>query len=73
MNPLKMYGQNIQQAKVEKYLGWYISDESVSDCSYVTVTKRRRKVVNAIIQIKAIVEDSRCRRIGPLRTGLNIW
>ena len=55
------------------YLGWYISDESVSDCSYKTVTMRKGKVVNSILQIKAIVEDARCGRIGALETGLSLW
>ena len=72
-NPLKLYGSQINQSKCEKYLGWYISEESLSDCSFRTVMKRKGKVTNAILQIKAIIEDSRCERIGALKSALNIW
>ena len=72
-NPLMMYSTKIKQAEEEKYLGWYISEKSLSDCSYLTVMKRKGKVISTIHQIKAIVEDSRSARIGSIRTGLTIW
>ena len=70
---MMLYGNEIKQAESEKYLGWHISENSVSASAHETVMKRKGKVTRAIYQIKSIVEDKRCEELGAVNTGLLIW
>ena len=72
-NPLKLSGKLMKEADHEKYLGDYISGLGSAETAFITVTKRHRKAMNAIFEIKAVIEDCRINVVGGLTTGLEIW
>ena len=71
-NPLKLSGKLMKEADHEKYLGDYISGLGSAETAFITVTKRHRKAMNAIFEIKAVIEDCRINVVGGLITGLEI-
>ena len=59
----------ISASETEKYLGDYFHKQSVIE----TVKRRYRKAIEAIGDIKSIIEDIRAEKIGAIMTGLEIF
>lgn len=72
-NPLKLSGGLMKEVKEEKYLGDYISTEGLAKSTYSTINKRSKKVMNALTEIRAVIEDSRAQVNGGIVSGLEIW
>ena len=69
-NPLKLSGGLMKEVKEEKYLGDYISTEGLAKSTYSTINKRSKKVMNALTEIRAVIEDSRAQVNGGIVSGL---
>ena len=72
-NPLKLSGKDMKEANEEKYLGDFLSSKGLGESILVTINSRLKKVSNALMEIRAVVEDSRAMVIGGIITGLEIW
>ena len=73
VNPPKLYGQNMKQSNEEKYLGEMINSGGLSDSVTATVAKRTGRVLQAIFEIRTVIDDCRSHVIGGLVTALEIW
>ena len=63
----------MKEVDSEKYLGDYISTFGATDTALTTVKKRHSKAMNAIREIKTVIEDCRAEVVGGILTGLEIW
>ena len=71
--PLTLSGKPMKEVDSEKYLGDYISTLGTTDTALITVKKRHNKAMNAIREIKTVIEDCRAEVVGGIITGLEIW
>jgi hypothetical protein len=71
--PLTLSGVVMKEVNEEKYLGDYISAGGLDKSTIVTIDRRYNKVVNALVEIRAVVEDCRSHITGGIKTGLEIW
>ena len=63
----------MKEAKEEKYLGDYISEEGLGKSTVSTIKKRYHKVMNTLTEIRTVIEDTRAQVVGGIMTGLEIW
>ena len=71
--PLTLSGKPMKEVDNEKYLGDYISTFGSTDTALITVKKRHNKAMNAIYEIKTVIEDCRAEVVGAIITGSEIW
>ena len=73
LQPITLCGQNMKRDKEAKYLGDWISQEGLAKSAAITVMKRKKAVLSAIHDIRAVVDDHRSSICGGLVVGLQIW
>ena len=73
VQPLTLSGKPMKEVEHEKYLGDYISASGTAESSFITTSKRHKKSLNALYEIKAVIEDCRAEVVGGIVTGLEIW
>ena len=70
-NPLTYNGIDIELKTQEKWLGEMISSDD--DHITATIIARKGRIINAIHEVIAILEDTRMQRIGGVQCGLDLW
>ena len=63
----------IKESDSEKYLGDYFHRKGNSQSIITTVKNRYGKAIEAIVDIRNIVEDVRAEAIGAIKTGIEIY
>ena len=72
VNPLRLSGKCMKEAKEDKYLGDYISEEVLGKSTISTIKKMYNKVMNTIAEIRTVIEDTRAQIKRGMVTGLEI-
>ena len=62
-HPIYLCGTKMKQEEQAKYLGDWLSAFGLADSVAFTVKKRKGLVVHSIHEIRAVVDDSRSRRL----------
>ena len=57
----------------EKWLGDILSDGGLEKSAEATITNRYGRIIGAIFELKAVIEDLRMQMIGGIKCGLDIW
>jgi hypothetical protein len=57
----------------EKWLGDILSDGGLEKSAEATITNRYGRIIGAIFELKAAIEDLRMQMIGGIKCGLDIW
>ena len=70
---IRLGGQPIKESKSEKYLGDHIHNLGNNQSIIETVRKRYGKAMEAVMDIKCVVEDVRGDYIGAIETGIKIF
>ena len=63
----------MNKSETEKYLGDYFHENGNSQSIIITVKMRFKKAMNAISDIKSVVEDTRANVFGAVKVGLEIF
>ena len=63
----------MKEAKEDKYLGDYISEEVLGKSTIFTIKKMYNNVMNTIAEIRTVIEDTRAQIKRGMVTGLEIW
>ena len=63
----------VEESESEKYLGDYLHRKGNSQSIITTVRMRYTKAIEAIIDIKNVIEDLRSKNIGAIKTGMEIF
>ena len=72
VNPPRLSGKR-KEAKEDKNLEDYISEEGLGKSTISTIKKRYNKLMNTLAQIKAVIEDTRAQINGGIVIGMEIW
>ena len=72
-NPLKLCKQDMQTAKVEKYLGDMLCEDGLGESVHSTVLRRKGQTMLTMMEICAIIKDCRVTSVGGIVAGIQIW
>ena len=72
-NPLMCGELEVKEAKVDKWLGQYISGGGLADSVIETIKAKEGKVRGACLEVAMIVEDWRSGAVGGIETAFVLW
>ena len=71
--PVKYEDKDLKIKSQEKWLGDWIHTGGSSESISATLNARKGRIMNAINEAIAIIEDSRMHRMGGIQCGLDLW
>ena len=71
-NPIILCGEKMRETNSLKYLGDYLGFD-LETSVYQTIVKRVGIVKQTTIEIRAVIEDTRADKLGPISLAFDIW
>ena len=72
-HPLTLGDTILKEKSSYNYLGDVIHMDGVSKSALATIKQREGRIINAINEVKSIIEDCRMQSVGGALAGLEIW